>query len=74
MLDTIPAADWLPEQLYTQLLYGDDLVSGDRALLEWDASAYHPGRYTLRLKAGQLSASVRFDTDGLVSKIYVSDQ
>ena len=74
VLDTIPAADWLPEQLYTQLLYGDDLVSGDRALLEWDASAYHPGRYTLRLKAGQLSASVRFDTDGLVSKIYVSDQ
>ena len=74
VLDTIPAGDWLPEQLYTQLLYGDDLVSGDRALLEWDASAYHPGRYTLRLKAGQLSASIRFDTDGLVSELYVSDR
>ena len=74
VLGTIPAGDWLPEQSYTQLLYGDDLVSGDRASLTWEVSAYHPGQYTLRLKAGQLSASLRFDADGLVSEIYVSDR
>lgn len=73
VLDTIPTADWLPEQLYSQLLYGEDLVSGDRAVLDWSDSTYRPSNYTLRIKSGTYSASIEFDHDGSVSGIYVSN-
>lgn len=72
VLDTIPAADWLPEQLYSQLLYGEDLVSGDRAVLDWSDSTYRPSSYTLHIKSGAYSASIKFDHDGFVSSMYVS--
>ena len=72
VLDTIPTADWLPEQLYSQLLYGEDLVSGDRAVLDWSDSTYRPSNYTLRIKSGAYSASIEFDHDGFVSSMYVS--
>lgn len=72
VLDTIPTADWLPEQLYSQLLYGEDLVSGDRAVLDWSDSTYRPSNYTLRIKSGTYSASIEFDHDGFVSSMYVS--
>ena len=72
MLDTIPTADWLPEQLYSQLLYGEDLVSGDRAVLDWSDSTYRPSNYTLHIKSGAYSASIEFDHDGFVSSMYVS--
>lgn len=72
VLDTIPTADWLPEQLYSQLLYGEDLVSGDRAVLAWSDSTYRPSNYTLRIKSGAYSASIEFDHDGFVSSMYVS--
>lgn len=73
VLDTIPTADWLPEQLYSQLLYGEDLVSGDRAVLDWNSSIYHPSYYTLIIKSGADSANIKFDHDGSVSGIYVSN-
>lgn len=73
VLDTIPTADWLPEQLYSQLLYGEDLVSGDRAVLDWSDSTYRPSNYTLRIKSGTYSANIKFDHDGSVSGIYVSN-
>lgn len=73
VLDTIPTADWLPEQLYSQLLYGEDLVSGDRAVLDWNSSIYHPSYYTLIIKSGADSANIKFDHDGSVSSIYVSN-
>ena len=73
VLDTIPTADWLPEQLYSQLLYGEDLVSGDRAVLDWSSSIYHPSYYTLIIKSGADSANIKFDHDGSVSGIYVSN-
>ena len=72
VLDTIPTADWLPEQLYSQLLYGEDLVGGDRAVLDWSDSTYRPSNYTLRIKSGTYSASIEFDHDGFVSSMYVS--
>ena len=72
VLDTIPTADWLPEQLYSQLLYGEDLVSGDRAVLNWNSSIYHPSYYTLIIKSGEDSANIEFDHDGFVSRISVS--
>lgn len=72
VLDTIPTADWLPEQLYSQLLYGEDLVSGDRAVLDWSDSTYRPSNYTLHIKSGAYSASIEFDHDGFVSSMYVS--
>ena len=72
VLDTIPTADWLPEQLYSQLLYGEDLVSGDRAVLAWSDSTYRPSNYALRIKSGTYSASIEFDHDGFVSSMYVS--
>ena len=72
VLDTIPTADWLPEQLYSQLLYGEDLVSGDRAVLAWSDSTYRPSNYTLHIKSGAYSASIEFDHDGFVSSMYVS--
>ena len=73
VLDTIPTADWQPEELYSQLLYGEDLVSGDRAVLNWNSSIYHPSNYTLIIKAGADSANIEFDHDGSVSGIYVSN-
>ena len=73
VLDTIPTADWQPEELYSQLLYGEDLVSGDRAVLDWNSSIYHPSYYTLIIKSGADSASIKFDHDGSVSGIYVSN-
>ena len=73
VLDTIPTADWLPEQLYSQLLYGEDLVSGDRAVLDWSDSTYRPSYYTLIIKSGADSANIKFDHDGSVSGIYVSN-
>ena len=73
VLDTIPTADWQPEELYSQLLYGEDLVSGDRAVLDWSDSTYRPSNYTLRIKSGTYSASIEFDHDGSVSGIYVSN-
>ena len=73
VLDTIPTADWLPEQLYSQLLYGEDLVSGDRAVLDWSDSTYRPSNYTLHIKSGADSANIKFDHDGSVSGIYVSN-
>lgn len=73
VLDTIPTADWLPEQLYSQLLYGEDLVSGDRAVLDWSDSTYRPSNYTLRIKSGTYSANIKFDHDGSVSGIFVSN-
>lgn len=73
VLDTIPTADWLPEQLYSQLLYGEDLVSGDRAVLAWSDSTYRPSYYTLIIKSGADSANIKFDHDGSVSGIYVSN-
>lgn len=72
VLDTIPTADWLPEQLYSQLLYGEGLVSGDRAVLDWSDSTYRPSNYTLHIKSGAYSASIKFDHDGFVSSMYVS--
>ena len=72
VLDTIPTADWQPEALYSQLLYGEDLVSGDRAVLDWRSSIYHPSYYTLIIKAGEDSANIEFDHDGFVSRISVS--
>ena len=73
VLDTIPTADWQPEELYSQLLYGEDLVSGDRAVLDWNSSIYHPSYYTLIIKSGADSANIKFDHDGSVSGIYVSN-
>lgn len=73
VLDTIPTADWQPEELYSQLLYGEDLVSGDRAVLDWNSSIYHPSYYTLIIKSGEDSANIKFDHDGSVSGIYVSN-
>ena len=73
VLDTIPTADWQPEELYSQLLYGEDLVSGDRAVLNWNSSIYHPSYYTLIIKSGADSANIKFDHDGSVSGIYVSN-
>ena len=73
VLDTIPTADWKPEELYAQLLYGEDLVSGDRAVLYWNSSIYHPSYYTLIIKSGADSANIEFDHDGSVSGIYVSN-
>ena len=73
VLDTIPTADWKPEELYAQLLYGEDLVSGDRAVLYWNSSIYHPSYYTLIIKSGADSANIKFDHDGSVSGIYVSN-
>lgn len=73
VLDTIPTADWQPEELYSQLLYGEDLVSGDRAVLDWNSSIYHPSYYTLIIKSGAESANIKFDHDGSVSGIYVSN-
>ena len=73
VLDTIPTADWQPEELYSQLLYGEDLVSGDRAVLDWYSSIYHPSYYTLIIKSGADSANIKFDHDGSVSGIYVSN-
>ena len=73
VLDTIPTADWQPEELYSQLLYGEDLVSGDRAVLYWNSSIYHPSYYTLIIKSGADSANIKFDHDGSVSGIYVSN-
>ncbi len=73
VLDTIPTADWQPEELYSQLLYGEDLVSGDRAVLNWNSSIYHPSYYTLIIKSGADSANIKFDHDGSVSSIYVSN-
>ena len=73
VLDTIPTADWKPEELYAQLLYGEDLVSGDRAVLYWNSSIYHPSYYTLIIKSGEDSANIEFDHDGSVSGIYVSN-
>ena len=73
VLDTIPTADWQPEELYSQLLYGEDLVSGDRAVLDWNSSIYHPSYYTLIIKSGADSANIKFDHDGSVSSIYVSN-
>ena len=73
VLDTIPTADWQPEELYSQLLYGADLVSGDRAVLAWNSSIYHPSYYTLIIKSGADSANIKFDHDGSVSGIYVSN-
>ena len=73
VLDTIPTADWQPEELYSQLLYGEDLVSGDRAVLNWNSSIYHPSYYRLIIKSGGASAHVKFDHDGSVSGIYVSN-
>ena len=73
VLDTIPTADWQPEELYSQLLYGEDLVSGDRAVLDWNSSIYHPSYYTLIIKSGADSANITFDHDGSVSGIYVSN-
>ena len=73
VLDTIPTADWQPEELYSQLLYGEDLVSGDRAVLNWNSSIYHPSYYTLIMKSGADSANIKFDHDGSVSGIYVSN-
>ena len=73
VLDTIPTADWKPEELYAQLLYGEDLVSGDRAVLNWNSSIYHPSYYTLIIKSGEDSANIEFDHDGSVSGIYVSN-
>lgn len=73
VLDTIPTADWKPEELYAQLLYGEDLVSGDRAVLNWNSSIYHPSYYTLIIKSGADSANIKFDHDGSVSGIYVSN-
>ena len=73
VLDTIPTADWKPEELYAQLLYGEDLVSGDRAVLNWNSSIYHPSYYTLIIKSGADSANIEFDHDGSVSGIYVSN-
>lgn len=73
VLDTIPTADWQPEELYSQLLYGVDLVSGDRAVLNWNSSIYHPSYYTLIIKSGADSANIKFDHDGSVSGIYVSN-
>ena len=73
VLDTIPTADWKPEELYAQLLYGEDLVSGDRAVLDWNSSIYHPSYYTLIIKSGADSANIKFDHDGSVSGIYVSN-
>ena len=73
VLDTIPTADWKPEELYSQLLYGEDLVSGDRAVLDWNSSIYHPSYYTLIIKSGADSANIKFDHDGSVSGIYVSN-
>ena len=72
VLDTIPTADWQPEEPYSQLLYGEDLVSGDRAVLDWRSSIYHPSYYTLIIKAGEDSANIEFDHDGFVSRISVS--
>ena len=72
VLDTIPTADWQPEALYSQLLYGEDLVSGDRAVLDWRSSIYHPSYYTLIIKADEDSANIEFDHDGSVSRISVS--
>ena len=73
VLDTIPTADWQPEELYSQLLYGEDLVSGDRAVLDWNSSIYHPSYCTLIIKSGADSANIKFDHDGSVSGIYVSN-
>ena len=73
VLDTIPTADWRPEEPYSQLLYGEDLVSGDRAVLDWNSSIYHPSYYTLIIKSGADSANIKFDHDGSVSGIYVSN-
>ncbi len=73
VLDTIPTADWQPEELYSQLLYGEDLVSGDRAVLDWRSSIYHPSYYALIIKSGADSANIKFDHDGSVSGIYVSN-
>ena len=73
VLDTIPTADWRPEEPYSQLLYGEDLVSGDRAVLDWNSSIYHPSYYTLIIKSGEDSANIEFDHDGSVSGIYVSN-
>ena len=73
VLDTIPTADWRPEEPYSQLLYGEDLVSGDRAVLNWNSSIYHPSNYTLIIKSGEDSANIEFDHDGSVSGIYVSN-
>ena len=73
VLDTIPTADWKPEELYSQLLYGEDLVSGDRAVLDWNSSIYHPSYYTLIIKSGADSVNIKFDHDGSVSGIYVSN-
>ena len=73
VLDTIPTADWQPEELYSQLLYGEDLVSGDRAVLDWNSSIYHSSYYTLIIKSGADSANIKFDHDGSVSGIYVSN-
>ena len=73
VLDTIPTADWKPEELYAQLLYGEDLVSGDRAVLDWNSSIYHPSYYTLIIKSGADSANIKFDHNGSVSGIYVSN-
>ena len=73
VLDTIPTADWQPEELYSQLLYGEDLVSGDRAVLDWNSSIYHPSYYPLIIKSGADSANIEFDHDGSVSGIYVSN-
>ena len=72
VLDTIPTADWQPEEPYSQLLYGEDLVSGNRAVLDWRSSIYHPSYYTLIIKAGEDSANIEFDHDGFVSRISVS--
>ena len=72
VLDTIPTADWQPEVLYSQVLYGEDLVSGDRAVLDWRSSIYHPSYYTLIIKADEDSANIEFDHDGFVSRISVS--
>ena len=73
VLDTIPTADWQPEELYSQLLYGEDLVSGDRAVLDWNCSIYHPSYYNLIIKSGADSSNIKFDHDGSVSGIYVSN-
>ena len=73
VLDTIPTADWQPEVLYSQVLYGEDLISGDRAVLDWNSSIYHPSYYTLIIKSGEDSANIKFDHDGSVSGIYVSN-
>ena len=72
VLDTIPTADWQPEVLYSQVLYGEDLISGDRAVLDWNSSIYHPSYYTLIIKSGEDSANIKFDHDGSVSRISVS--